>query len=577
MPKVGDILGEKYRLDALIGKGGMGEVYSGTQIEFGKRVAVKCLYRDAAKEEKVVERFTREARAAAAIGHHGIIDIYDVGEDDGAPYLVMEYLEGMDLSGTLNQRGRLEQPYAAYVLCQVLSALEAAHCAGIVHRDLKPDNVFLVETRQALPDVKLLDFGISKISDAGQKVHRLTETGIMMGTPYYMAPEQARAERDIDHRVDLYATGVVLYECVTGHLPFSAPALHALVYEIIHEPVKPPRSINPEITSELEEVILKAMARAREDRYQSANEMLLALIPLMDEEHVGLISLPLGVTHESLRPPSFDEELDALAQTVNASAPTFLSIEQPVVDDSFDKTLQDEELDETIEDERPGLMTESEMDDEAENPETRVGDDQLGATNESPAVRRSGHRLGWAVAGLLGVMVVVGSLYFAMSRDVAGDDHAGEGGNVAQQPRDDRSSTVGASGPHDGTPNDDVVAVTLREVPEGAAVFFEGARVEGTTLRRPRSAIHREVRVELAGFEPWRRMIEFNEDRDLEVQLIALDEPDSGQEPDAGPPRPPDRLQKRIKPPSRGDEDRPVLLEWGQTGTPRRGDGSESP
>lgn len=577
MPKIGDILGEKYRLDALIGKGGMGEVFSATQVEFGKRVAVKCLFRDAAKEEKVVRRFMREAKAAAAIGHHGIIDIYDVGEDnDGSRYLVMEYLEGEDLSGLLNQKGRIEQSFAAYILCQVLSALEAAHSAGIVHRDLKPDNVFIVETRQALPDVKLLDFGISKISDAGQKVHRLTETGIMMGTPYYMAPEQARAERDIDHRVDLYAISVVLYECVTGHLPFGAPALHALVYEILHGQVKPPRSINPEITSELEEVILRGISRDRNDRYQTANEMLLDLLPFMDKEHVGLISLPLGVTRESLKPP-FDEELDALAQTVNASAPSFSSIEQPVADDTFDKTLQDDDLDETIKDERPGPVTGSETDGEALSSEMRVGDDLIDVVNDKPSVGFLSGRLGWAAAGVLGVMIVVGSLYAALSRDVTGGDVVNEGGGVTKSPYSERSSSGGVPSIRDSATSDDVITVTLRDVPDGATVYFEGARVEGTTLRRPRSAVHREVRVELAGFVPWRQMIEFSEDRDLEVQLSAFDASPRTVESDTGSTTPRNRPQKRTTPPIRGDDDRPVLLEWGQTGRPRSDDGSTSP
>ena len=296
MAEVGDALGQKYRLGRLIGKGGMGKVYEAHHEEIGKRVAVKCISSKFAEDEGAVARFFREARAAAAIGHRSIIDVYDVGrEDDGSIYMVMEYLEGRSLGEVLCQRKKLDPALTAYVTCQVLSALSAAHEKGVVHRDLKPDNIFLVSNRQAWPEVKLLDFGISKIIGAMDTEERLTATGAVLGTPYYMSPEQTVGRSDVDHRIDIYSMGVILYECVTGRVPFKGKHAFALVNKILHGRVAPPSDLVDDLPVGYEEVILKAMDRERENRYASASEMFGALLPYVDQIACGRISFPDGI------------------------------------------------------------------------------------------------------------------------------------------------------------------------------------------------------------------------------------------------------------------------------------------
>ncbi|MBN1774275.1 MAG: serine/threonine protein kinase [Deltaproteobacteria bacterium] len=222
MDRTGQIVGEKYRLSRLIGEGGMGEVYEAQHTIIGRRCAVKFLHPEMARQAEVVTRFVREAQAASAIGHRGIIDIYDVGTTpDGAPYLVMEFLEGASLGGRLETSGRLPVHTAVEIVAQVLSALRVAHQRGIVHRDLKPDNIYLVESPGSPMVVKLLDFGISKMTVVGDGQQRMTQTGAVLGTPVYMSPEQAAGRSDADHRLDIYAMGVILFELLTGRLPYG--------------------------------------------------------------------------------------------------------------------------------------------------------------------------------------------------------------------------------------------------------------------------------------------------------------------------------------------------------------------
>jgi len=310
VPQVGDRVNGKYELLRRIGAGGMGDVFEAVHGAIGKRVAIKCLHPELTKDATILARFRREAEAAAAVGHRGIVEVFDVGtSEDGAPYLVMEMLQGHSLGALLDARGRLEVAEAAYVVCQALSALSAAHEAGIVHRDLKPDNIFVVDTGTPLAAVKLLDFGISRIigGQGVESVTRVTEAGAAIGTPAYMSPEQCRGELDIDHRTDLYAMGVVLYRCVTGVSPFEAPNYNALMQRIISAPPTAPRAVRPEVPEGLERAILRAMAKDRAERQADAATMLAEVLPFVDERAAIAIpaprprvshALPLGTAEE---------------------------------------------------------------------------------------------------------------------------------------------------------------------------------------------------------------------------------------------------------------------------------------
>ncbi len=263
----GMTIDNKYRIEDMIGRGGMGVVYRAEHTGLRRKVAIKVLLRGHGSGSDAKKRFEREAQAAGRLGHPNIVQVFDLGSlADGSPYIVMEFLEGEPLSSRLAIEGGLPIAEACEILMEVLSALEAAHEGGIVHRDLKPDNVFLA-TNGA---VKLVDFGISKHSD---ETMSLTRTGAVVGTPYYLAPEQARGERSIDARVDLWAAGVLAFECLTGLLPFAADNYNALLAKILTGRPTPPAQIRPSISPQLEAVVMKALAFDPDDRFQSAAEM----------------------------------------------------------------------------------------------------------------------------------------------------------------------------------------------------------------------------------------------------------------------------------------------------------------
>jgi serine/threonine protein kinase len=258
----GRVIEGRYRILKILGEGGMGTVYAAEHVEIGKGVAVKILHPQYSRQQDLVERFRREARAASRIGHPHIIDVTDFGTtEDGCAYFVMEHLDGIDLADVLSHERRLEPMRAAQITMQICRALEAAHAAGVIHRDLKPENIFLVAREGKADFVKVLDFGIAR--SIGQDSSRLTNPGIAMGTPEYMAPEQAMGGL-ADRRSDVYSVGALLYEMVTGEPPHGEEA-SALKKQ---EPPRPPRELRPELTEELEIVILRALEADPAKRHQ---------------------------------------------------------------------------------------------------------------------------------------------------------------------------------------------------------------------------------------------------------------------------------------------------------------------
>lgn len=288
---VGKVIDGRYRLDKLLGRGGMGAVYLGYHVGVGRRVAVKILRSSDQVNPEEVARFHREARAAAAIGHNGIIDIFDVGNTAwGDPYLVMEHLEGESLETLLERLAPFDLDTASAIAEQLLLALAAAHDKNIIHRDVKPGNIVLVyDDSISRPTVKLIDFGLSKIVDTSS-VSKLTQSGTFMGTPSYVAPEQATGDACIDQRVDLYAVGVVLYEMLTGELPFIGKTFNALILNIVSQPPRPPHEVNPRFPSEAGPFLERALDKRPEARFQTATEMLESLRALgtIDSREQGL-------------------------------------------------------------------------------------------------------------------------------------------------------------------------------------------------------------------------------------------------------------------------------------------------
>jgi serine/threonine protein kinase len=292
--RIGQVLDGKYRLDRLLGAGGMGIVYEAEHLVLHRRCAVKFLHAEVARNADSVKRFVREAQAASAIGHPGIIDIHDVGVDhDGGPYLVMEFLEGTSLASELARERRLSPAPAVEIVVQALAALAHAHRQGIIHRDLKPDNLFLTGKAGSRRKVKILDFGISRVVGGPAADEHLTRTGTVVGTPLYMSPEQAGGSDDLDQRLDLYAMGVLLYECLTGRLPFEEQGYNRLILQIVSGVFPRPRELDPEIPAALEAVVLKAMAHDRDERYGSAEEMIQALVPFVPPKVLAKLDLPI--------------------------------------------------------------------------------------------------------------------------------------------------------------------------------------------------------------------------------------------------------------------------------------------
>jgi serine/threonine-protein kinase len=270
-----------YRIVSLLGEGGMGTVYLAQHPGIGRKAAIKVLHPDLARSPDLVNRFFNEARAANTIRHPGIVEVYDFGTlPDGATYITMEFLDGESLAARLKRVGRLPLATAAQFAHQMAGALAAAHAAGIVHRDLKPDNVFVVpaEEEEGRELIKVLDFGIAKLSTeppGGSGVK--TRTGTVMGTPVYMSPEQCRGTKEVDHRTDIYALGIILYEMLCGQPPFMSSGYGELIHMHIGTSPAPPRTHNPGIPAELEAVVLKLLAKDAGQRYQSMGELQQAL------------------------------------------------------------------------------------------------------------------------------------------------------------------------------------------------------------------------------------------------------------------------------------------------------------
>lgn len=265
---LGNQLGN-YEIVEELGRGGMAVVYRAHQPSLNRDVAIKVLPPQFSFDQKFVERFQREARAAARLRHPNIVVIHDVAQHEGIYYIVMEYLEGRTLKEVIEQEGSLAPHRAAQLIEQIAEALDYAHQQGFVHRDIKPSNIFVGKGDH----VTLTDFGIAK---AASETQQLTRTGMLMGTPEYMAPEQAEGG-EVDERTDLYALGVVLYQMLVGNVPFSGTTPHATLHAVIYEAPPPPRRIKPGIPPSIESVILRAIAKQPDERYQRGADLTSAL------------------------------------------------------------------------------------------------------------------------------------------------------------------------------------------------------------------------------------------------------------------------------------------------------------
>ena len=290
---IGKVLGNRYEIIAMLGAGGMANVYRARCTVLNRIVTVKVLRKELAEDKDFVRRFQMEAQAVALLSHPNIVSIYDVGEEDGVPYLVMEYVEGFNLKEIIRERGPLSATEAVNIGIQVCAALEHAHSKGIIHRDIKSHNILVTPGGR----VKVTDFGLARVLSIPSVT--MTQSGSVMGSVHYFSPEQARGE-EVTPQSDIYSLGVVLYEVLSGHVPFQGDNPISIALKHLQEEPKSLRLENPTIPNVLEKIIFKAMAKDPKNRFSSAEQMQQALaedqpsgaIYPSEEEQTRLIPQP---------------------------------------------------------------------------------------------------------------------------------------------------------------------------------------------------------------------------------------------------------------------------------------------
>jgi serine/threonine-protein kinase len=295
------LLGGRYELDGVIGRGGMAEVYRARDLRLDRIVAVKTLRFDLARDPMSQARFRREAQSAASLNHPSVIAVYDTGEDmlgdTPVPFIVMEYVDGQTLRDLLQEHRRLLPERALEIVDGILCALDYSHRGGIIHRDIKPANVMLTRDRE----VKVMDFGIARAM--ADSAATMTQTAQVIGTAQYLSPEQARGER-VDARSDIYSTGCVLYELITGRPPFQGDSAVAIAYQHVREEPIPPSQIVPEIPRWADAIVLKSMAKSADDRYQSTAEMRADIQRALQGQPVSAATMAMSGTQVLSAPPS---------------------------------------------------------------------------------------------------------------------------------------------------------------------------------------------------------------------------------------------------------------------------------
>ena len=305
----GEVLLGKYRVDRVLGAGGIGIIVAAHHLQLDERVAIKFLLPDALQSPDVVARFAQEARAAVKIKSEHVVRVIDVGTlPTGSPYMVMEYLEGADLSAILTRRGPLPVEEVVALVLQACEALAEAHALGIVHRDLKPANLFSIARADGSSSVKVLDFGISKVTSPGADMG-MTKTSAIVGSPLYMSPEQMRSAKSVDARTDIWSLGAIMYELLSGRPPFTGESLPELCVNIMNEMPAPLSSLRPDAPRRLDGVILRCLEKDRQNRYGNIAELAVALAEFAPRqakssvERVAKVIHAAGISSSNLQLP----------------------------------------------------------------------------------------------------------------------------------------------------------------------------------------------------------------------------------------------------------------------------------
>jgi serine/threonine-protein kinase len=485
MSLIGKSIGN-YQIKSKLGEGGMGTVYLGEHPLIGKRVAVKVLLEELSANQQIVDRFFNEAKAVNAIGHQNIVDVVDFGtikSDTGLDivYFIMEYLDGESLAGRIKRQGLTLQE-ATHVIGQSCSALAASHAKGIVHRDLKPDNIYLCPRGGDRNFVKILDFGIAKLTGDGPGGSMKTRTGLVIGTPAYMSPEQCEGKGLIDHRSDIYSLGVLMYELLTGRVPFPGDGFGEVLVAHLTKTPEAPSSLNPDIRPEIEAIVLHAIEKDKNRRFQSMEEMEQAL--LNPQDHFARYKQLPGYT-----PPS--------ASTSNHGT-MVLGVEQPT------------------------LRGPSQAMPQVRGPVTSTGPRVTtlsGASGEVTNVGRVGRSRGTMVAVIAGVvtLALAGGGFLLWH----GKQSASTTATTVQAPPTDPVAVA---------PKEEMLTITITSEPVGAHVIRadQGGADVGETpvdLKVKKGDPSFDIQIRLEGYLPQTRSITPNMSKEISVALAKVQAP----------------------------------------------------
>jgi serine/threonine-protein kinase len=518
----GTVLEGKYKVGKMTGEGGMGVVYSGSHLKIGRKLAIKFLRKSTTASMQVIERFQNEARIAASVGHRNIVDILDMGATrDEIPYIVMEYLEGNDLGDILDTAVRLPQPLAVDFAIQILSALRAVHEQGIIHRDLKPENAFIVNEAGGGVTLKIVDFGVSRLGRGVGEPLSTTRTGAVFGTPRYMAPEQARGSKAIDRRADLYAVGVILYQMLSGALPFEAEDYNNMIIAITTEEPIHVLKHGVSFSEDLARVVMKAIARDPADRFATADELIDALAP-----HRG---------KEADLDPSISGSIPAIPgwSMVKGGTPSVRVAETTGSDLSGSGPHDVPTLGPDSGVSHPSMDTGGAW--------SSTGGRTHPSVPPADAARRAWPAWLLVVVVLLVLAVVGGVATYIYKKTRSIEERMTE---LATQPKEPEA----VAPEPEPAPEPVLWKVEIVGLPEGAEVYVDGTLHPEMPLLVAEADGPRDLRILASGYEPWKKQVAVHADLAMTVQMTELPEPE--EEPGKKPGKKPGK-----RPGKKGEED----------------------